>query len=89
MSVYTTDSHESVCLLVTCSLSLHTTCRYGVVLRELGCHSEAREAQLSSLSLQPLFWGAWSELATLCESREMVSGKKTGGGGWVISVLTI
>jgi anaphase-promoting complex subunit 8 len=45
---------------------------YGVVLRELGCHSEAREAQLSSLSLQPLFWGAWSELATLCESREML-----------------
>lgn len=53
-------------------------CRYGVVLKELGSRSEAREAQLNSLSLQPLFWGAWSELAILCDSREMVS---RGEGG--------
>ena len=48
------------------------------MLKELECRSEAREAQLNSLSLQPLFWGAWSELAILCDSREMVS---TGEGG--------
>lgn len=43
-----------------------------MVLRELSCNKEAREAQLMSVSLQPLFWGAWSELANLCETREMV-----------------
>jgi anaphase-promoting complex subunit 8 len=47
---------------------------YGVVLRELGCREKAREAQLQSISLQPLFWGAWSELASLCETREMLYG---------------
>ena len=51
----------------------HTEPRYGVVLKELGCRKEAREAQLTSISLQPLFWGAWSELANLCDNREMVS----------------
>ena len=51
----------------------HTVPRYGVVLKELGCRKEAREAQLTSISLQPLFWGAWSELANLCDNREMVS----------------
>ena len=44
-----------------------------MVLKELGSHKEAREVQLTSLSLEPLFWGAWSELATLCENRERVS----------------
>ncbi|CAI8009131.1 Cell division cycle protein 23 homolog, partial [Geodia barretti] len=47
---------------------------YGVVLRELSCKKDAREAQMMSLSLQPLFWGAWSELASLCDSREMLYG---------------
>ena len=59
-------------------------CRYGVVLRELGCSKEAREAQLTSLNIQPLFWGAWSELVSLCETREMVSWserEREGGGG--------
>ena len=44
-----------------------------MVLRELGCCQEAREALLTSLNIQPLFWGAWSELVGLCESREMVN----------------
>ena len=50
--------------------------RYGVVLKELGCRSEARDTLLLSLSLQPLFWGAWFELAALCEDRDMVSSEK-------------
>ena len=36
--------------------------------------------QLTSLSLQPMFWGAWFELAGLCEDREMVNKRERVGG---------
>ena len=47
-----------------------------MVLKELGCRGEARSMLLTSLSLRPLFWGSWLELAGLCEDREMVRGRE-------------
>ena len=64
--------YSTVCTGVEMGTVLCVGCRYGVVLKELGSRGDAREAQLTSISLQPLFWGAWSELAILCEDREMV-----------------
>jgi hypothetical protein len=47
--------------------------RYGVVLRELSAPAEARKMFIQSISLSPLLWGSWRELAKLCEDRTMVS----------------
>ena len=46
--------------------------RYGVVLKELRSEEEAKEMFLCSLSLTPLLWSSWQELAKLCKDREMV-----------------
>ena len=47
--------------------------RYGVVLKELSAPAEARKMFIHSISLTPLLWASWRELAKLCEDRAMVS----------------
>ena len=46
---------------------------YGVVLKELSAPAEARKMFIQSISLSPLLWASWRELAKLCEDRTMVS----------------
>ena len=48
---------------------------YGVVLKKLSNEEEAREMLLRSLSLTPMLWSSWLELAKLCGDREMASGE--------------
>ena len=45
---------------------------YGVVLKELSAPAEARKMFIQSISLSPLLWASWRELAKLCEDRTMV-----------------
>ena len=45
---------------------------YAVVLKASRNEEEARKLLLESLSLIPLLWCSWQELAKLCDNREMV-----------------
>ena len=57
---------KSVCWSGVCC------CSYGVVLKELTDKVTAHEMFVKSLSMEPLLWCSWKELAKLCEDREMV-----------------
>lgn len=57
-------------LFFKCSLVF---CRYGVVLKELSLYSEAIEILLKAVEMEPLHWGGWEELASICKNRETVS----------------
>ena len=48
-------------------------CSYGVVLKELSLYSEAIEILLKAVEMEPLHWGGWEELASICKNRETVS----------------
>ena len=54
---------------IPCTLST----RYGIVLKNLDLAKEAVENLECSIQMEPLFWGAWQELSTLCKDRQMVS----------------
>jgi len=45
---------------------------YGVVLYRLGLDDKAIEILQKAIKLEPLHWGSWEELATLCKDRETV-----------------
>lgn len=53
-------------------LDAHLFYLYGIVLRRLKMKKEASLALQRSISLFPYNWGAWLELAPLCETREDV-----------------
>ncbi|KAI0565056.1 TPR repeat containing protein [Gracilaria domingensis] len=53
-------------------LDAHLWYLYGVVLRHLKLEKEASHALQKSISLFPYNWGAWLELAPLCETRDAV-----------------
>ena len=42
-------------------------------MKELSAQTEARNMFLQSVSLTPLLWASWQELAKICEDRAMVS----------------
>jgi hypothetical protein len=43
-----------------------------VVLKKLDLHREALDALLEAVHKEPLYWGAWLELALLITDKEMV-----------------
>ena len=47
--------------------------RYGIVLKELSLYTEATEVLLKAVEKEPLLWGTWKELASICKTREAVS----------------
>ncbi|ESO98293.1 hypothetical protein LOTGIDRAFT_114719, partial [Lottia gigantea] len=46
---------------------------YGVILRKLDLNKTAVEILVESVTLEPLHWGAWQELALLITDREMLT----------------
>lgn len=46
--------------------------RYGVVLKKLDLIKEAIDVLGEAVHKEPLFWGAWYELATLVVDKDMV-----------------
>ena len=46
--------------------------RYGVVLKKLDMKKEALDVLLEAVNKEPLHWGAWLELASLCADKEVV-----------------
>ena len=50
---------------------LHTY-RFGIIEREMGMKTKAREKQVKACHLYPLLWAAWEELYKLCTDRDMV-----------------
>lgn len=63
---------ELVNLRAKGKLDPHLWYLLGVVLKHMKLSNEAREALEHSLALFPYNWGAWLELAPLCETRESV-----------------
>jgi len=45
---------------------------YGMVLQKLDIIKEAMKTLVSAIHMQPLNWGAWLELVTLCKDRPML-----------------
>ena len=43
------------------------------MLKELSLQEEAREILIKAIEKEPLHWGAWKELASICKTREAVS----------------
>jgi len=54
------------------SLDAYCMYLYGMVLQKLDITDEAIKALSSSLSMQPMNWGAWLELVALCKDRPML-----------------
>lgn len=46
--------------------------RLGVVLKKLDLREEALEVMLEAVKKEPLHWGSWLELSSLCTDKEMV-----------------
>lgn len=68
--LYVTILHLLV--MIGCWITYAFTFSYGVVLKNLSNEEEARKMLLHSLSLTPMLWSSWHELAKLCKDREMV-----------------
>ena len=47
--------------------------RYGVVLKKLDLRDDALEVMQEAVNKEPLHWGAWLELSSLCTDKEIVS----------------
>lgn len=63
---------ELLNLRVKGKLDAHLWYLLGVVFKQMKLTTEASQALEQSLALFPYNWGAWLELAPLCESREAV-----------------
>ena len=46
--------------------------RLGVILKKLDLREEALEVMLEAVKKEPLHWGSWLELSSLCTDKEMV-----------------
>eukprot|EP00178_Gracilaria_changii_P019879 TRINITY_DN576_c0_g1_i1.p1 TRINITY_DN576_c0_g1~~TRINITY_DN576_c0_g1_i1.p1 ORF type:complete len:556 (+),score=70.02 TRINITY_DN576_c0_g1_i1:461-2128(+) len=68
-------------------LDAHLWYLYGVVLRQLRLEKEAFHALQKSISLFPYNWGAWLELAPLCETRDAVESLAVEKG-WIKTLFT-
>ena len=53
-------------------LFLFNTRRYGVVLKKLDLREDALEVMQEAVNKEPLHWGAWLELSSLCTDKETV-----------------
>ncbi|XP_065071888.1 cell division cycle protein 23 homolog [Rhopilema esculentum] len=49
---------------------------YGVVLNGLSLYTEAIEMLLKAVEKEPVHWGAWKELASICKNRETLQNLK-------------
>lgn len=75
------DAHKAVSLD---GLGLYL---YGIVLKALQLHTEARAVLQESVAVFPLNWGAWLELASLCHSPQQVS-ELTLAEHWIKAFFT-
>ena len=52
--------------------SLLVYARYGIVLKKLDLREDALEVMQEAVNKEPLHWGAWLELSSLCIDKEIV-----------------
>ena len=55
------------------SNSIFVVVRYGIVLKKLDLREDALEVMQESVNKEPLHWGSWLELSSLCSDKETVS----------------
>lgn len=46
--------------------------RYGIVLKKLDLTEDALKVMQEAVNKEPLHWGAWLELSSLCTEKEIV-----------------
>ena len=46
--------------------------RYGIVLKKLDLTEDALKVMQEAVNKEPLHWGAWLELSSLCAEKEIV-----------------
>lgn len=51
---------------------IFVSCRYGVILKKLDLREDALEVMQEAVNKEPLHWGAWLELSSLCTDKEVV-----------------